>query len=216
METNAIGGASAATETKAKNHLGKDEFVRLLGAQLSNPDPTAPMESADFVAQLAQFANVELLQGVETRLDSLVIAQASSNQLAAAGLVGREVLYRTDRIELGESGANLVASLGAPATSLTVTISDEKGDTVRTLRLGAADQGKLEIPWDGRDENGVLLPAGSYRVRVAAADADGAPVPVNHFARGTARAISFDNGYAELLVGSARVKLSDIVELHSA
>jgi len=215
METKAIGGASTASTTGASNQLGKDEFVRLLVAQLSNQDPTAPMESADFVAQLAQFANVELLQGVESRLDALVIAQASNNQLAAASLVGREVLYRTDRVDLGEDGATLVASLRGAASSVTVTITDEAGNTVRTLRLGAAGEGKLEIAWDGRDESGKLLPRGSYRVRVAAADASGASVPVDPFARGTARAISFDNGYPELLVGSARVKLSDIVELHS-
>ena len=36
--------------------LGKDEFLKILTAQLANQDPTAPMDSNAFVAQLAQFS----------------------------------------------------------------------------------------------------------------------------------------------------------------
>lgn len=215
METSAIGSSGAYGAAPAKNELGKDQFVKLLVAQLSNQDPTAPMESADFVAQLAQFANVELLQGVETRLDAMLVAQAASNQTAAAGLVGREVVFHTDHVQLADGGATILADLGGAAETVTVTITDEAGNTVRTLRLGAAAKGETRIPWDGRDDNGNVLPAGSYGVRVAAADAGGKSVAVEQLARGIAGGVSFENGYPELLVGSVRIKLSDIVELHT-
>lgn len=217
METRATSGVSstAATETKPKNQLGQNEFVRLLVAQLGNQDPTAPMESADFVAQLAQFANVQLLQGVETRLDALVVAQASANQTAAVGLVGREVVFRTDRVQLEKAGAKILADLGGAAETVTVTITDDSGRTVRTLRLGAAAKGQTTIPWDGRDDAGRLLPEGSYGVRVAAADATGASVPVEQLGRGMATGVSYENGYPELLVGSLRIQLSDVAEFHA-
>lgn len=215
METSPIRGGAPAGEPAQQGSLGKNEFVRLLVAQLSNQDPTAPMDSKDFVAQLAQFANVELLQGVETRLDALLVAQAASNQTAAAGLVGRDVVYRTDKVELGENGALLVAHLEAPAASVTVTITDEAGNTVRTLRLGAAAAGSLDVAWDGRDESGRILPPGSYGARIAAADADGKSVSVQQHARGRAHGVSFENGFPELLIGSRRIKLAEIVELHT-
>ncbi|WP_373049433.1 flagellar hook assembly protein FlgD [Vulgatibacter sp.] len=216
MNASAIGASSTGGAAESKNSLGKDEFVKLLVTQLSNQDPTAPMDSKDFVAQLAQFANVELLQGVEGRLDALLVAQAANNQTAAAGLVGREVLYRTDEIQLGESGATVVANLDAPAASVTVTIQDEAGNTVRTLRLGAAAEGPLDVAWDGRDDGGTLLPPGSYGVKIVAADTDGASVPVEQHARGVAHGVSFENGFPELLIGTTRIKLSEIVELHTA
>lgn len=215
MQTNAIGGSAATEAPEAKNALGKNEFVRLLVAQLGNQDPTAPMESKDFVAQLAQFANVELLQGVETRLDALLVAQAASNQTAAAGLVGKEVVFHTDRVDLGETGATLLADLESAATSVTVTITDESGKTVRTLEAGAHAAGQASIPWDGRDASGRALPPGSYNVRVAAADADGKSVAVEQLARGVASGVSFENGFPELLISGVRIKLSDIVELHT-
>jgi len=217
MQTTGIGsGAPAAAPTEEKSGLGRDAFLRILLAQLGNQDPTAPMDSTDFVAQLAQFANVELLQGVEARLDALVVAQAASNQTAAANLVGREVVYHADEVALGPDGAVVHGQLAGAAASVTVTLTDEAGRTVRTLRLGPSPAGRIEIPWDGRDDDGAPLPPGDYRVRIAAADAEGKSVDVVSLARGVARGISFEHGYPELLVGDARVLLSDVLELHAS
>ncbi|MEX0746384.1 MAG: flagellar hook capping FlgD N-terminal domain-containing protein, partial [Rhodothermales bacterium] len=44
--------------------LGKNEFLRLLVAQISNQDPLNPMEGHEFAAQLAQFTSVEQLMNI--------------------------------------------------------------------------------------------------------------------------------------------------------
>lgn len=63
-------------------------FLKLLVAQMKNQDPTAPMESTDFVAQLATFSNVEQSVQINSKLEQLL--QAS--QLAQAGsIIGRTV-----------------------------------------------------------------------------------------------------------------------------
>ena len=95
-------GAEAATAaaTPPKNTLGKDDFLKLLTTQLQHQDPLQPMDSQAFIAQLAQFSSVEQLTALGTRLDTLLVAQASANQLQTASLVGKEVLFRSDQLRL--------------------------------------------------------------------------------------------------------------------
>lgn len=63
-------------------------FLRLLITQLKNQDPTQPMDTAQFMGQLASFSNVE--QGIQTnqKLDSLLSA---SSLAQADGVIGHTV-----------------------------------------------------------------------------------------------------------------------------
>lgn len=65
-----------------------ESFLRLLVAEMKNQDPTSPMESTDYVAQLATFSQVEQTVQTNNKLDQIL--QASS-LAQAGGLVGREI-----------------------------------------------------------------------------------------------------------------------------
>ena len=58
-------GPAAPTQpkatTKKNDSLGKDEFLKLLVAQMKNQDPLNPMDGQQMAAQLAQFSSVEQL-----------------------------------------------------------------------------------------------------------------------------------------------------------
>ena len=215
--TTAIGSTSSATAqssaVQATNQLGKDEFLKLLTAQLANQDPLQPVDNQAFVAQLAQFSSLEQLQGVSSRLDSLLLAAASNNQMNTASLVGKDVAYQATGVTLdGSTAPALQVKLDARAAA-TAVVQDDSGRTVRTLALGTHDAGTFDLGWDGRDDAGRLLPAGSYGVKLAARGPDGSAVTAEARAHGRVGGVTFDGDAAQLLVGGNTVKLSDVVEI---
>ncbi len=54
--------ANTTATTSTKNVIGKDEFLKMLIAQLKNQDPLNPLDGTAFTAQLAQFSSLEQLQ----------------------------------------------------------------------------------------------------------------------------------------------------------
>lgn len=209
-----VDSGPASDQPLGSNKLGKDEFMKILMAQLSNQDPTAPADSQAFVAQLAQFSSLELQQNTNSSLDSLLLAQTAGNQTSAVALVGKDVFYKGSSVALQKGQpATVLADVSAPASQMTVTLSDSTGKTVRTLRLGTQNAGRVSIPWDGKDDTGTLLPAGDYSAQITAAASDGTSIPVTQTLRGRVTGISFSNGVAQLLLGSQRVNMSDVLEV---
>lgn len=63
-------------------------FLQLLIAQLKNQDPSKPMDSAQYMAQLATFSQVEQSIMTNSKLDSLLTASALAQ---AEAVIGRTV-----------------------------------------------------------------------------------------------------------------------------
>jgi flagellar basal-body rod modification protein FlgD len=80
--------ANVLTDKPSKTQVDYQSFLRLLVAEMKNQDPTNPMDSTQYVAQLASFSQVEQSVQINTKLDQLL--QASSLSQAGA-LIGRTV-----------------------------------------------------------------------------------------------------------------------------
>ena len=78
------------TASAAGSQLGKDAFLKLLVAQLRYQDPMNPAEGAEFIAQTAQFTQVEKMQEVA---DSTAASLRLQQRWGAGATVGREVDY---------------------------------------------------------------------------------------------------------------------------
>jgi flagellar basal-body rod modification protein FlgD len=184
-------------------------------AQLANQDPTAAADNQAFVAQLAQFAGLEAAEGTNTRLDTLLTAQAANSANTAVGFIGKVVDYRTDSVNLQAGlSATSQASLGGAASSVTVSVVDSGGNKVRTLKMGAQPAGTIGITWDGNDDGGHRLPPGSYSVSVSATDAAGKNVDVTLHGSGEITGVLFDNGVPRLKVNGSLVQMSAVTSIN--
>ena len=82
------------------------------------------------------------------------------------------VTYRTFAYNPGFGTLPIRFTVNKPS-DVTVTILPASADTpLRTYELGA-QQDAVQLAWDGRDDGGQVVPSGSYRFRVQAADEHG-------------------------------------------
>ena len=73
---------------KGTGSLGKDDFMKLLVAQLSHQDPLDPMEDREFIAQMASFSELEQITNLNTTMTNFASGQMLSQY---APLVGKNV-----------------------------------------------------------------------------------------------------------------------------
>ena len=84
MTTTLPATASQATP-KSKASVDYQSFLKLLIAQMKNQDPTQPMDSTQYVAQLAPFSQVEQSVQMNTKLDSMLQSSALAQADAIIG-----------------------------------------------------------------------------------------------------------------------------------
>ena len=113
--TSIIGVNSAAQEnlsSTTKKQLGKDDFLKILAAEMQYQNPMNSMDDKQFIAQLAQFSSLEQMQNMAEGFASLnknlniyleyqAIMNTSLNILQSAGLIGKMAVAEVDesRIE---------------------------------------------------------------------------------------------------------------------
>jgi len=159
------------TSKGSKGQLGQAEFMKLLMTQLQHQDPMNPMDNGQFLSQLAQIGTVNGITQLQTSFDQFSSAFQSNQALQASTLVGRSVLVQGDAAEL-QAGAGMNGAIDLPAAtgSLTVSISDAFGQSVRQLQLGVQPAGTISFNWDGVMDDGRLAQPGLYKITARTSD----------------------------------------------
>lgn len=195
--------------------MGKDEFLRLLVAQLRHQDPLNPMRGEEFAAQLAQFSSLEQLIQINEKLGKQEAADAASvtilNATAALGLLGREILAAGDTLVLsGTGGERVTVGVGGQGGYGILKVLDENGKELGRQDLGWLSPGRNEILL-GEASSG--LSAGRYRYEVVVMSSEGERVPVQTFSRLVVDGIRYGPQGPVLLAGGVEIPLSGVVEV---
>ncbi|MBQ6440982.1 MAG: flagellar hook capping protein [Lachnospiraceae bacterium] len=84
---------SSETNKTGEQNLGKMDFINLLVAEMQYQDPLEPSSNTDYVAQMAQFSQVDALNAM----------QQSMKNMQASGLVGQTVVLSVTNATTGNT-----------------------------------------------------------------------------------------------------------------
>jgi len=209
-------GSSGELVSGAESDLGREEFLTLLVAQLQNQDPLKPQDNAQFVAELAQFSNLEQTMGINDRLDALSAQNQGLQNSQVVSMVGNKATVKGSMVTAGGSGqpVPIAFDLQGDAAELSITIADLNGQKVRTIDVGSRGAGLTSIQWNGFDDQNRAVNAGTYTVTVNAKAESGGNVASSQETTGTVESVSFDKGYPVLkLSNGVSVPISDLLRV---
>ena len=112
--------------------MGKDDFMKLLIAQLQNQDPTNPMKDNEFIAQMAQFSSLEQTMNLTKSFDKFAEAQNQSQLIQYNSFVGKSIKWHEMSDKVGEDGKPIVNE----GTGLINSVKFVDGSAVFTMQDG--------------------------------------------------------------------------------
>jgi flagellar basal-body rod modification protein FlgD len=102
-----------------KNNLGKDDFLKLMIAQMKNQDPMNPSDDKQNIAQMAQFSSLEQITNLTQTMTDLASRLTMTQNV---GLLGHAVTYTdndktavtgtVDGLNIGKDGATTLSVNG--------------------------------------------------------------------------------------------------------
>jgi len=115
MTTTIPVGANSTTTSTSKTAVDYQSFLKLLIAEMKNQDPTKPMDSTQYVAQLATFSQVEQSVQSNTKLDQIMQSSALSQ---ADAIIGRSITSADGKT------TGIVASVTLASSGLIAILQD--------------------------------------------------------------------------------------------
>lgn len=192
-----------------ENTIGKDDFFKMLLAQIQNQNPLNPIDGADFAAQLAQFSSLERLGNINDQLETMNLYQASVNNAQSLNLIGREVTAKGDVLKVEGEPVDLTYNLSGYAKKVSIKIYDEEGSLVDTLEFGNQKEGRNSVVWDCNN-----VSKGNYTFDVSAVNDNGDNVDVDTMTTGVVAGVTFKNGSSYLSINGQDIAFGDVISVN--
>ena len=196
------------------NSMGQTEFLTLFTTQLKNQDPLDPVKNEAFVAQLAQFSQLEATSAMRKSMDGLVSSLSNQRIFNATSLIGKTIAVPDGPVEVTDTTVSQgIINLPTGADGMKVDVYNSKGSVVRSFIMGAQTPGDVTIAWDGLDAAGNNAPNGTYRYVVTANSQGNQTTPtVSTYAavQGVTSAGTGDGTMLLEVAGGKTVNLADV------
>jgi flagellar basal-body rod modification protein FlgD len=195
-------GGTASNKTASTSTTGIADnfqtFLTLLTTQLQNQNPLDPLDTNQFTQQLVQFAGVEQQLKSNEQLKSLIEIQKSAQATQALVYVGNTVAIDGSKAQFDTKATWNFQS--EKATTATVTITNSTGQTAYTGAY-SLQQGNSSFVWDGRGNDGVQWPAGTYTLSATGKDSAGNNVAISTEVQGVVDSVDLTSSPPLLSIG---------------
>lgn len=165
MDIAATTGTTSARTGTSTAALTSDfqTFLKLMTTQLQEQDPLSPMDSTEYLSQLASFSTVEQQTLTNKYLESLNLSMGALGMVQVASWVGNEA--RAAMPALVEGGADITLSpqVAEGADRAVLVVKDAEGTVVSRVDLPVAGG---DFTWSPQDMTGADLPDGLYTLSV--------------------------------------------------
>lgn len=208
--TTQASAAQQATDASSGAQIDTDfnTFLSLLTAQLRNQDPLKPVDSTEFIAQLAQFSSVEQQVRGNKTLETIAATIAGGEAADLANWLGTEVRAPTD-LPFDGKPMDLTYTPDVDALSAALVVRSPTGTEVARLPLSP---GNADVTFTGSNGKGGLVPEGiySFTIEQKASDKTVTETPAAGFA--AVREARLSDGDVQLVLeGGSTVSLADIL-----
>ena len=202
----------AAKNSNDGKELGKQDFLNLLMTQMANQDPMDPMDSEGMMRQLASMGTVEQLQNLNSQTAKMMEIQQHIARSTAGSLLGKDVEVGAREIPLNNGDTIPVTyKLDGSAERVMLLVHDSTGEMIREINLESRAQGEHEFAWDGRDNDGDMMPNGNYSYNVFARTDGGEDVGVTLTKSGQVSMVRFEGSDPLLKINGEWVQAKEIV-----
>ena len=197
--------------------MDQGAFLTLFTTQLKNQNPLDPVKNEAFVAQLAQFSQLEATTSMKASMEAMVQSMQGDKMLAGAAMIGRKVAVpNAPAMLLGGQPVQASVDLPNGADGVQMQILDSRGQVVRKLIYPAQSPGSMKLAWDGMSDSGASMPDGAYTMQVLASSIGKAVQPVvNMFStvRSVSNAGTADNTWLLEVDGGKSVSLANVKQI---
>lgn len=202
-----------------EQQLSQEDFFALLTEQLSNQDPTKPVDNDQLVAQMTSFTTADGVQQLNEQFETFSASMTSNQALQASSLIGQDVLIADNKGYMSNAGEGISGVVVNDQTTqnMQITISNNFGEVVKVIDAGTQAAGNVEFTWDGTDQRGNPMPPGEYTVSAQGevfGEGVSIPTAINRHVASVSLAGS-NQGVILNLDGDISIRLDDVIQIGS-
>lgn len=196
-----------------KGVLDKDDFLKLLLVELQHQDPTNPMDSDKILSQTTQLATMESARNTQDALEKLSKAMLKDTSFGAVNAIGKMADLGSSEVFMKESGGvKFDIHFQNDISDGVIYISDVNGNVVKRVGLDEQPGGTLSFDWDGVNDNGTRVSAGTYYVHAEYKNTMGED-KITRVGYYPITSIKFDEGKTLARLGENYIEIDKIKEI---